>query len=399
MTSRLPRRSVSALAEAAEPQCRGLRRTLVAAVYPLACGVAQFNGALARAMARTGPVEVLSWRRMYPPLLYRGQVLDPSSPHDDGPDASFILDWHDPRTWRQAVRRIGELDAEAVILPWLHPVMTPPYRYLLRHLPKGATRVVICHNVAPHERLRGARWLSRAALRLTDLIVTHAPHQQEELASLGLASTTTLQAFHPRFAASDFAPPPHPSARALERLRHGNPDLVLLTFGSIRPYKGVDIALDALARVDPDIRVRLVVAGRSWGSANALREQARRLRLNGRVEFHDRFISNEEAALLFSAADASLLPYRTASQSGVVQLSFAYERPVIATRVGGLPMAIEDGADGILCEPDADALAAAIEKMAHCHAALREGVQASAFRTSFDRYVALLDEAIAEQRS
>src|SRR5262249_27494728 len=211
---------------------------------------------------------------------------------------------------------------------------------------------------APHERLRGARWLSRAALRHTDLIVTHAPHQQEELASLGLASTPTLQAFHPRFAASDFAPPPHPSARALERLRHGNPDLVLLTFGSIRPYKGVDIALDALARVDPDIRVRLVVAGRSWGSANALREQARRLRLNGRVEFHDRFISNEEAALLFSAADASLLPYRTASQSGVVQLSFAYERPVIATRVGGLPMAIEDGADGILCEPDADALAA-----------------------------------------
>ncbi len=376
-----------------------VRKSLIAAVYPLAAGVAQFNGAMARAMARTAPVEVLSWRRLYPPLLYRGQMLDTSSAHAEGPAASFILDWNDPRTWRRAVRRVAEFGAEAVILPWLHPVMTPPYRYLLRHMPKETTRVVICHNVAPHESVPGVRWLSRAALRHADLLVTHAPQQRVELASLGLGSTPMLEAFHPRFEPRDFAPSPSADETAAERTRHGTPDLLLLTFGSIRPYKGVDIALEALARVDPDLRVRLVIAGCSWASGEELRERAKQLGLNGRVEFRDRFIPNEEAALLFSAADASLLPYRSASQSGVVQLSFAYGCPVIATRVGGLPAAVEHGIDGILCEPDAQDLADAIEEMARRHVDLGAGVRAAAGVTSFDRYSALLDETIRQLRA
>jgi glycosyltransferase involved in cell wall biosynthesis len=390
---------VSALADGSRAVAASTPKTVIAAVYPLAAGVAQFNGAMARAMARTAPVDVVSWRRLYPPLVYRGQVLDPSTAPAALPRASFILSWHDPRTWRDALRRVVDFDSRVVVLPWLHPVMTPPYQYLLRHMPKRVTRVVICHNVMPHEPVPGARWLSRAALRHADLLVTHAPQQREELRALGLASTPVLEAFHPRFEPQDFAQAPGEHERAAERARHGSPDLLLLTFGAIRPYKGVDIALDALALVDPELRVRLVVAGRCWGSGSALREQAQRLGLDGRVEFRDRFVPNEEAALLFSVADASLLPYRSATQSGVVQLSFAYGRPVIATRVGGLPAAVNDGVDGLLVEPDAESLAGAIETMASRHAELRAGVRAAGQATSFERYCALLDQRIVELRS
>jgi D-inositol-3-phosphate glycosyltransferase len=372
-----------------------LRKTVIAAVYPLAGGVAQFNGAMVRAMARTSPVDLISWRRLYPPLLYRGQQLDSSAPATDALDASFILDWHDPRTWRQAVRRTEAFAPDAVVLPWLHPVMTPPYRYLLRHLPRSTTRVVICHNVAPHESTPASRWLTRATLRHADLLVTHAPHQRTELAALGLASRPVVEAFHPRFSAAELAPEPSAAERDAERARQGDPDLMLLTFGSIRPYKGVDIALEALARVDPRLRVRLVVAGRFWDGARELRAQAQRLGLNGRVVFRDGFVSNEEAALLFGAADASLLPYRSATQSGVAQLSFAYGRPVIATRVGGLPAAVDDGVDGILCEPTADGVAEAIERMAHEQPTLASGVRAGGSARTFDRYCRLLDEALA----
>jgi glycosyltransferase involved in cell wall biosynthesis len=396
----LRRRSVSALADwRSSVPVHPLRKSLIAAVHPLAAGVAQFNGALARAMAQHGPVDVISWRRLYPPLLYRGQVLDPSSPHPDGPEAAFILDWHDPRSWHRAARRVAEFDADVLILPWLHPVMTPPYRYLLRHVPRSTSRVVICHNVKPHEAVAGLRALSRATLRHAELIVTHAPHQRGEVAALGLASIPLLEAFHPRFAADDFGPVPTASERAAERARYGDPDLLLLAFGSIRPYKGIDIALDALARVDPSLYARLVVAGRSWDGGDALRAQAARLGLEGRVDFLDRFISNEEAALLFSAADASLLPYRSASQSGVVQLSFAYERPVIATRVGGLPAAVDDDVTGVLCEPDPDSVARAIERMADAHTELGDGVRATTHTTSFERYTALLDDAFVGLRS
>src|SRR5206468_9242837 len=129
------------------------------------------------------------------------------------------------------------------------------------------------------------------------------------------------------------------------------------------------------------------VAGRFWEGGSELRRQAERLGLNGRLELRDGFVPNQETAVLFAAADASLLPYRSASQSGVVQLSFAYGRPVIATRVGGLPAAVRDGVDGILCEPDdVHALTLAIGRMAAGHEALAEGVRAREGETSFRRY-------------
>lgn len=373
----------------------GLRKSVIGAVFPLASGVAQFNGAMVRGMAPTGPVDVISWRRMYPPLLHRGQALDPSSAGAPLPQASFMLDWHDPRTWSRAVRRVEEFAADAMVLPWLHPVMAPPYRYFLRHVPSSTARVVICHNVVPHEPVPGLRRLTRSTLRHADLIVTHAPHQREELEALGLGTTPVLEAYHPRFDASEFAPLPSADDIARERERHGDPDLLLLTFGAIRPYKGVDIALEALTLVDPDLDVRLVVAGRAWDGGARLRDQVASSGLVDRVELRNRFVPNDEAALLFGAADASLLPYRSASQSGVVQLSFAYGCPVIATRVGGLPAAVADGVDGILCEPRAADVAAAIERMARERAALAAGARAGSDTVSFRRYGELLDEAVA----
>ena len=373
----------------------GLRKTVIGAVYPHASGVAQFNGAMVRGMRPSSPVDVISWRRMYPPLLHRGQALDPSSAGAEAPEASFMLDWHDPRTWRRAVKRMDGFETAALILPWVHPVMAPPYRYFLRHASKGTARVVICHNVVPHEPVPGLRRVTRWTLREADLIVTHAPHQRRELEQLGLGDTPVLEAFHPRFDASEFAPPPPPEDVAAERRRHGEPDLLLLTFGAIRPYKGVDIALEALARVDPGLDVRLVIAGRAWNGGDELEELVRTHGLTDRVEIRNRFIPNDEAALLFAAADASLLPYRSASQSGVVQLSFAYGRPVIATRVGGLPAAVDDGVDGILCEPAATDVAAAIERMARERVSLAAGARAGTDGVSFRRYGELVDRAVA----
>jgi glycosyltransferase involved in cell wall biosynthesis len=374
----------------------GLRKTVIGAVYPLASGVAQFNGAMVRAMTPSSPVDVISWRRMYPPLLHRGQGQDPSRPGAPLPTTSFMLDWHDPRTWRRAVERMEGFGADMMILPWLHPVMAPPYRYFLRRAPKGTARVVICHNVVPHESVPGLRRVTRSTLRHADLIVTHAPHQRRELAELGLESVPVLEAFHPRFEASEFAEAPSESAIQAERSRQGNPELLLLTFGAIRPYKGVDIALEALSLVAADIDVRLVVAGRSWGNGAAqLRVMVQEHGLGDRVEIRDRFIPNDEAALLFGAAHASLLPYRSASQSGVVQLSFAHGCPVIATRVGGLPAAVNQGVDGLLCEPSAADVARTIERMAGEHETLAAGARAGSDAVSFRRYGELVDAAVA----
>jgi glycosyltransferase involved in cell wall biosynthesis len=350
------------------------------------------------ALRRRTQVEFLSWRRLYPPVLYRGEGVDVESRPPRLEHAEFLLDWLDPRTWRRALERVDEFGADAVVLPWLHPVSAPPYRWLLRRS-RGRTRVVVCHNVELHERLPLARPLTRATLRHADLIVTHAPQMRGELAALGLGHVPVLDAFHPRFVAADLSAAPDPVAVAAERRRLGDPGLLLLAFGAVRPYKGVDVALEALAGVDPRLDARLVVAGKFWHGVREYEEAIERLGLRGRVELRDRFVPNEAAAVLFAACDAALLPYRSATQSGVAQLAFGHGVPVIATSVGGLPSAVRDGVDGILCPPeDACALARAIERFAHERAGLRAGVRAEAAAESFDRYAEFVLDAVANAR-
>ena len=406
MGSVRPRKSESATtdmcpaAAAAFPR-RGARAPerlgVIAAVHPLTVGAAQFNTAMVAALRARCEVDLVSWRRMYPPLLYRGETRDERSSPPHRERADFVLDWHSRRTWRESVARLESFGASAVVLPWLHPVMGPPYRWLLRHAPRGARRVVICHNVLPHERLRGARPITRATLRHADLLVTHAPQQRDELADLGLGDIPVLEAFHPRFVAKDLAPLPTAETIAAERRQLGDPGFLLLCFGAVRPYKGLDLALEALAQVDAGLDVRLVVAGRFWEGRERYEALVRRLGLQDRVELRDGYVTNEQAARLFSAADAVVLPYRSATQSGVAQLAFAYDRPVVATRVGGLASAIEHGRTGLLCSPDNPfALARGIERLAADPARFRAGIAAERETTSFDRYAELLLDALLE---
>jgi D-inositol-3-phosphate glycosyltransferase len=365
---------------------------VIGANHPATGGAAPFNAALVGALRELGPVRFLSWSRLYPPHGRKGSGREtavataPREPSDD------VLDYLNPLSWRAALAEARSFGARALVLPWLHPVAAPPYRYLLGNAPHAVARIVICHNVVPHEPVPLGDALTRAVLRRADVLVTHAPQQRAELAALRVDGPRLVEGFHPRFAA---AARPSADAVAAERARQGSPELALLAFGAVRPYKGVDLALHALALVDPALRVRLVVAGVFWDGGAELQAQVDRLGLHARVELRDGYVQDDEAAVLFAACDASLLPYRSASQSGVVQLSFAHGRPVLATNVGGLPAAVADGVDGILSAPTPAALARSIERMAVEHGRLRAGVRADAPDRSFRRYAELLHEGLA----
>jgi glycosyltransferase involved in cell wall biosynthesis len=367
----------------------------LAPVHPLVGGAAQFNTALLGAMRERGPVTALTWRRLYPPLLHRRKTHDHESRPARVEPAMPVLDWVDPRTWRRALGIVCDSGARALILPWVHPVTTPQYAYMLANAPAELSRVVICHNVLPHERVPLASGCARAVLGRADVVVAHSSEMREQLAQLGVRGRV-VEAFHPRFSALDLAALPDRAAIARERARQGDPELSLLAFGAVRPYKGFDIAIRALAAVDRRLRVRLTIAGAFWDGGAELRRLVTELGLQHRVELRDGFVSNHEAALLFSVADAAILPYRSATQSGVVQLAFAYGVPVVATRVGGLPEAVRDGVDGLLCPPeDPDALAAIISQLPRTCRTLAEGVARSSSAHSFERYAELLEEALA----
>jgi glycosyltransferase involved in cell wall biosynthesis len=378
----------------AAASARRPRYVVAATNHPVTVGAAPFNAAMVAAMRRRTDVLYLSWARPYPPGLYRGSIRDSRSRPPRIEPSEDVLSWGRRSSVGRAVDRARRFGAEALVLPWLHPVMAPPYRSLLRRT-AHLTRVVVCHNVVPHESLPLAPRLTRSVLRHADLVVTHAPHQRDELVALGLGDIPVVEAFHPRFVAGDLAERPDEQAVEAERRRWGSPGLRLLCFGAVRPYKGVDVAIEALAHVDTALQARLVVAGRFWAGPEALEARVRELRLEDAVDLRDGYVANEEAALLFEAADAVVLPYRTASQSGVAALAHAHGKPVIATAVGGLPAAITEGVDGVLCAPDDPiALARAIERFAETRDALAAGVELGNTERSFDRYAAILDEHV-----
>jgi glycosyltransferase involved in cell wall biosynthesis len=366
---------------------------IVKTMPPQVEATAQFNASLWRALDARTQTHVVGWRNIYPRVPGRTVVREPASVRPWTPRPDHLLAWHDPRTWRRASRRIAELEPRAIVLAWLHPVMAPPYRYLLSNLPAGTSGVVVCHNVLPHERVPLAARLTSSALSKADVLVTHAPDQRRELERLGISTERIQELFHPRYVPSELADPPSRAAVAAERARH-DADLVLLVYGAVRRYKGVDLTLEAMARMHPDARVKVIVAGRFGEGADELAALRARLGMEKRVEFRPGYVSDRETAVLFSACDAVLMTYRSATQSGVCQLAFGFGKPVIATRVGGLPAAVRDGVDGLLCDPNPAAIAATIHVFAARRGELTDGVEPNPYETSFDRYAGLLLERI-----
>lgn len=330
---------------------------------------------------------------MYPPPLHRRPERSETLPQVL-PASSYSLSYMDPRTWRTLVRQMHRWRPDALIVPWFHPVMALPFAYFLEVMPRVTTRVVICHNVVPHEEFLGWRRFTRPVFGRADLLVVHAATQRKELRELGVNDVRHLELFHPRF--------PHVVPEAVEsevevfRRQLGEPRLLALFFGLTRRYKGVDLAIAAIARlIAAGHDAKLVIAGRILQGAEEMQAQISQLGLQDRIVIFDEHVSDSRAAVLFGAADVTVLPYRSASQSGVVQLSFAHGCPVVASAIGGLSTSIRDGVDGLLCVPnDLDSLTHALMRMLAESEAFRKRVDRSPAELSFDRYAERLLAAI-----
>ncbi|PSK97079.1 glycosyltransferase involved in cell wall biosynthesis [Murinocardiopsis flavida] len=353
-----------------------MRVALVGPAHPYKGGGARHTTELAHRLTAVGhPTVIESWLAQYPALLYPGtQTLD-SGEGEPFPGTRRHLAWYRPDGWLRAGRRLAA-DADLVVLTVFSPVQVPAYLGVLAGI-RGRTRVVaLCHNVLPHERRAVDVSLMRALLRRCDAVLTHTPEQARLARGLvggrGDVRTAALPPHLPTHPPSHGPPDrPRPSdTDAADGVRR------LLFFGLVRPYKGVDVLLRALAAGPPD--VHLTVAGEFWGGPAELAALAADLGVADRVELRSGYVPVEDMAALFAAADAVVLPYRSATATQNVWLAHEHGRPVIATRTGGLPDHVREGVDGLLCAPgDTIDLARAITEFAAGDTAqrLRRGVR------------------------
>ncbi|WP_149259124.1 glycosyltransferase family 4 protein [Actinomadura sp. K4S16] len=314
-----------------------MRVAIVGPAFPYKGGGARHTTELAHRLAAAGhDVVIESWRAQYPSFLYPGQQTISEPEGEPFPGTRRRLDWRRPDGWWRTGRALRSSDL--VVLVVLSTVQVPSYLGILAGL-RGRTPVVaLCHNVLPHERKPYDEPLMRRLLRKVDGVLVHTEAQAE------LARTLTGR---PVRVAEMAAHLPTATAAAPG---DGKVRRRLLFFGIVRPYKGLDVLLRALAEGPDD--VALTVAGEFWGGLDETRELIRSLDLTSRVELRPGYVPAADVPGLFAAADALVLPYRTATASQNVWMAHEQGLPVIATDVGGFTSQIRDGVDGLICRPD-----------------------------------------------
>jgi glycosyltransferase involved in cell wall biosynthesis len=337
---------------------------VVGPTYPYRGGIAHYTTLLVRHLREAGHLTRLySFTRQYPRWLFPGKTDKDPSQVKLQVDCEYVLDPINPFTWWRLYRKIRADAPDLLVLQWWVPYWTPCLTMLSRWI-KRQTKipiVYICHNVVPHEG--GGildRRLAMTALRQGDAFVVHSEQDLHRLrAMLPRAVITRTQ--HPTYQELA-APTPEEQVNALARelgLDLTRP--IVLFFGFVRPYKGLEYLIQALPLARREIDVQLLVVGEFWVGAQFYRRYAREYGVEEAVVFVDRYIPNEELGPFFSLADVVALPYISATQSGVVQLAYGFGKPVITTRVGGLLEVVQDGYNGLVVPPqDEEMLAAAI---------------------------------------
>jgi glycosyltransferase involved in cell wall biosynthesis len=355
--------------------------------HPFKGGAAQHTTALAHRLSAAGhQVVLLSWTAQYPKLLYPGQLTvdTPELPVFGATDR--VLAWYRPDGWWRTGRRLAREGFDALVLCVVTPIQAPAYLTLARTArAAGITVLALCHNVLPHEGRAFDRPLMSALLRRVDAVIVHSDAEAAVAASL---TTAPVQAtvMPPHLPGPGPAGGPPAAGPAHHRL---------LFFGIVRPYKGLDVLLRALAQATPVVAV--TVAGEIWVGRDSLLRLIDDLGLAGRVTLAEGYVPAAGIPALFATADALVLPYRSATASQNPLLAFQYGVPVIATRAGSIAAAVTDGVNGLLCTPgDAADLARAISRLYQpgMLARLRAGARPADPGPLWDDYLAAITKAI-----
>jgi glycosyltransferase involved in cell wall biosynthesis len=333
-----------------------VRIALIGPAHPYKGGGARHTTELAHRLAAAGhDVIIESWRAQYPGRLYPGRQTLDAPEGDPYPRTYRRLSWYRPDGWLAAGRRLRS--ADLVVFALLTPLQIPAYLAVLAALRHRARTVVICHNVLPHERRPGDVPLTRTLLSAVDLAIVHSQAQAAQARDLAPNTRATITQMPPHLPAVPKVPADAHRVHRPERAVVPPPGQVrapvapcrLLFFGIVRPYKGLDVLLQALARAPA--HVTLIVAGEFWGGTEETEKLIAALGLADQVTLRPGYVPASQIPALFAAADALVLPYREATASQNALLAFAHGVPVITTTAGALADHVRDNVDGLTCAP------------------------------------------------
>ena len=328
---------------------------LVGPAYPFRGGLAAFNERLARELAREHEVTIYTFTLQYPNFLFPGKTQFAEGPAPEGLRIERVVSSVNPLTWFSAAKRANAEGFDLAVIGFWLPFMGPALGTIARRLKCPVVSVV--HNIIPHEPRPGDVSFARYYAGGSDGFISLTDSVREDLVRF-VGDKPSVVSPHPVY---DHFGAREPAVAARAKLGLDPDANYLLFFGLIREYKGLDILLQALA--DPRLAaldLRLIVAGEFYTGRALYDTLINSLRLQDRVDVRDEFIPDDAVADYFNACDLLVQPYKTATQSGVTQIAYHFELPMVVTDVGGLAEMCPDGKVGYVAQPDPTAIATAI---------------------------------------
>jgi len=320
--------------------------------YPYRGGLASFNERLTQQFTSEGhEIEIFTFTLQYPEFLFPGKTQYTEGPPPEKIKITRNINSINPLSWIAVGLKIKRKKPDVLLIRFWLPLMGPCLGTIARIAKSNRHTSVICifDNVIPHEKRPGDKALTRYFTNSIDGAVVMSQTVFNDLELLRKNIPVKLSP-HPLF---DNYGSPVSKSEAVKVLKL-DPDIsYLLFFGFIRAYKGLDILIDAFS--DHRLRnrkIKLIVAGEFYEDDKPYKEQIKKYKLENEILFFDYFIKDSEVPLYFGAADIVVQPYKTATQSGVTQIAYYFEKPMLVTDVGGLREIIPDGKCGYVVKPE-----------------------------------------------
>ena len=339
-----------------------MKVVLLGSAHPYRGGLASYNERLAQQFITEGnETEILTFTLQYPGFFFPGKTQFTENKAPEGINITRVLNSVNPLNWIKTGYRIRKINPEILLIKYWHPFMAPCLGTVARIAKKrntGKTRVIcIFDNVIPHENRIIDRFLSTYFIRSIDGAVVMSRSVLDDLKTFRV-NIPVMFSPHPLY---DNYGPVISKADAMGRLNLSQDYSYLLFFGFIRAYKGLDLLLEAFA--DNQLRnrkLKLIVAGEFYEDEAPYKQQIEKLGILDDVILYDRFINEDEVGAFFCAADLVVQPYKSATQSGVTQIAYHFDKPMLVTDVGGLSEIVPNGRCGYVVKTDPKAITRAI---------------------------------------
>jgi glycosyltransferase involved in cell wall biosynthesis len=329
---------------------------IIGPAHPLRGGLASFNERLARQFSSEGhDASIYTFSLQYPNFLFPGTTQYSSEPAPADVSIKVKINSVNPLNWLSVGNQLRNLQPDVIVVRYWLPFMGPCLGTILRIAKRNHHTKVVCiaDNVKPHEKRFGDVQFTKYFIGSVDAFITMSEKVLMDLQSF--TSKPAKQVVHPLY---DNFGEALDKKEARNHLKLNPSDKIILFFGFIRQYKGLDLLLQAMA--EPSIKqsgIKLMVAGEFYEDRKSYDDLITQLGIANELILRTDFIQDSEVRYYLSAADFVIQPYRNATQSGVTPLAYHFEKPMLVTNVGGLPDLVPDRRVGVVAEPNPQSIA------------------------------------------